>query len=347
MHRFRVFVSYDRQDRDLSQKLKEKLEARGLEVFRDDTIGFGALFSDEIKDLIARSHCFLPLITQASKNSTWVYLETGYAVSLNIPIIPIVIRGTEKDLHEPLSSLNAMIVDDDFADINNIEEEQLNRIITPARPVSVFEIMQWPETRTDLLVKRADRALDAGNYGTIRQKAAFSTFYLPSSDFDRDLWEKMSGTNPRSDYYQYLLSQERRSLGQHIERSKDDTTCKLIIDPSIKLPYCGTEAAKLRLQSLLEFLRDDKFHNKTEIVISSSAKRHHLTIVGDFFSAESHIPSPQGYRNTIFHFHPPTVYRILRQFDQEFDELYKSQFIGGKTPKENAIDAIQKEIDGE
>jgi len=59
--------------------------------------------------------------------------------------------------------------------------------------------------------------------------------------------------------------------------------------------------------------------DKVRITISPRPVETHLTIVGDWFAAESLTPRPgRGDRQTTFTWHGPTALRYARAFDQAF-----------------------------
>jgi hypothetical protein len=321
MHPFRVFVSYAREDRELAATLVARLRDANLQPLWDQDIAAGVPFSDEIKGLIAHSHLFMPLITELSESSAWVHQETGFAIAMRIPILPIIVDA-DRTPNVFIASLQAVLIDCTFANLGKkLQEINLEHLVLPIipRPTSFFEVAEWPEKRTELLVEYTARELQVGNYGLIRQKAAFSSFYIPHN-MREEMWGQLDGEAPRSEYYHYLLSEERRTLGMHVEQQG----CSLIINPTVSGQYCGDAAMRCRLEKLLEFL--EAFPDeKIKVVLSYTARRNNLTIVGDWFAAESRIPSRQGYRHTIFTFHPPTVLRRIRQFDDEFDKICKEQ----------------------
>jgi hypothetical protein len=76
------------------------------------------------------------------------------------------------------------------------------------------------------------------------------------------------------------------------------------------------------------------------------AKEGSLTIVGDWFVAESMVPRPEGYRQTVFTWHAPTVLRWVQKFDQEFKELCEMSNLKHKVSCEAAIEGIEKIIRG-
>ena len=61
-----------------------------------------------------------------------------------------------------------------------------------------------------------------------------------------------------------------------------------------------------------------------------------MTIVGDWFVAESKIPQKIGYRQTKINWHTPTVWRRVCAFDDEFKKLHRTN---GKSRLE-AMDEI-------
>ncbi|PYP82102.1 MAG: hypothetical protein DMF61_27360 [Blastocatellia bacterium AA13] len=68
-------------------------------------------------------------------------------------------------------------------------------------------------------------------------------------------------------------------------------------------------------------------------------------MVGDWFVAESLIPrAGEGYRQTIFSWHAPTVLRWMRKFDEEFEELYKQSNLASNASRRWAIEEIEQII---
>nr|VFJ87469.1 MAG: TIR domain-containing protein [Candidatus Kentron sp. H]VFJ89095.1 MAG: TIR domain-containing protein [Candidatus Kentron sp. H]VFJ95785.1 MAG: TIR domain-containing protein [Candidatus Kentron sp. H] len=344
MYKFRVFISYARGDPELAEKLSKKLEEAELEPVWDDSIQAGTQFSDEIKGFIANSHIFIPLITDKSRSSSWVHQEIGFAIALKVPVLPIVIgKQDQTDLKGLLASFQHITVDEELSDlIEKLKEIDLKRLVSPPPPrtTDMFDIAEWPEERTERLIKYSDRELQLNHFGMVRQKAAFSSFYIPYNA-KSDIWEKLDGEIKRSEYYRYLLGEERRTLGEHIQQKG----CRLIMYPTIEDHFGGADAACFRLKKLKEFL-ESMPDEKVKVVFSESARRNNLTIVGDRFVAESRIPRPQGYRHTIFKFHPPTVYQAIEQFDIEFDKIHDEEkrlgHLNNRSSRQYAIEKVEK-----
>src|SRR5438309_384729 len=96
-HKYRIFLSYARVDRQLAERIVEALERAGTQVLWDKNISAGHPFSEAIRGFIANSHIFMPLITAQSKNRPWLHREQGYALALNVPLVPLVIGSTDAE----------------------------------------------------------------------------------------------------------------------------------------------------------------------------------------------------------------------------------------------------------
>ena len=92
----RAFVSYTHDDLDIAKEVASVLEAQQIAADWDRNIQPGTAFTDAIKSRILHSHVFVPLITERSQRRPWIHQETGYAMALNIPVLPLVF-GTVDD----------------------------------------------------------------------------------------------------------------------------------------------------------------------------------------------------------------------------------------------------------
>lgn len=318
---FRVFISYSHADIEIVRKMAALLEEMGLHPLWDRDIHPGTPFTDTIKELIARSHIFIPLITENSHHRPWVHQETGFATALNLPIVPIAI---DKNLpSEMIASLHAISVDADLNDLpDRLREVNLGQLVLPEpkKPHGVIEIAEWPEVRTEFLTRYAKWVIELGVYGHVRHRGILSSFSIPDKDMDDPVWKVWGKDTAQSDYLFILQREERRLLEQHTR----EAGCSLLIDPTTTLTVRGAEVRKSRLTTLLEFISAvpaDKLH----IVMSTKARQGNIVMVGDYFVAESAAPRPGGYVQTIFNTHPPTVLQKIRRFDQEFEDLYATE----------------------
>lgn len=317
MHHFRIFVSYASEDRQLAGILVSALRDLKLEPVWDKDIRPGTPFTDAIKGLISHVHVFMPVITDNSQKRPWVNQETGYAMALNIPVLPVAVNTLPAEM---ISQLQAISVNADGTDLaEKLSEINFEQLVSPPppKPQSTVEIADWPETRTELMARYANLIIELGSYGQLRQRGALSSFCIPNKDIDHQAWKDREGPYPRSRYFLSLLREERRALEKHVR----ERGCLLMIDPAMEFSKVGVTARRARLESLQEFLKSMP-EDKVRVVITPHAREGNLTIVGDWFVAESLTPrAGEGFKQTIFNWHAPTVLRWIRRFDDEFEEV--------------------------
>ena len=333
---FRAFISYSHDDLPLVERLVEILEHElGIIPTYDVDIHPGTSFSEAIRGLIARSHLFIPVITNRSHNSYWVNQEIGYALALSIAILPIAIKEDHapSGMSEMIAHLQAIITQPDFTNLPaQLRELKLTQLIAPTdwQPTSMVEIADWPETRTEVLIKYINWVDSIGKFGRVRTYGLYSSFSLPDSELDAEIWNAFGKT---SDYHRHLLREERRALERHARVSG----CSLIINPQ---PIAGappdSQPRLIILKEFLESMDDDK----VTIVISPSQQYENIIIVGDYFAAESMVHRPGGYRQTLFHSHAPSVFRHISKFDQRLAALLKGQNLEPKDSRRAAIEKL-------
>ena len=325
---FRVFVSYSHEDRKLAAEVIRILgEEMHMAPVSDENIHPGSPFTNAIKGLIAHAHVFLALITPSSIGRPWVHQETGYAMALDIPVLPVAI-GDDKDFPDMqmIAQLEAVRVRADLSDLQErLTEVDLANVVFPGPPPpsASIEIAEHPEQRAEMLAKAAKRLLRHGTYAHFRQKGALSSFCIPDEDPRNPVWDCREDNRIRSTYYRELQRQERIAFERHARARKSDETplgCSLIIDPDITFREQAPSARRSRLSVLLHFL-ETMADDAVEVVMTPRARDMNLTILGDWFAAESIVPRPrEGYRQTVFHWHGPTVLEWMRRFDREFSE---------------------------
>jgi hypothetical protein len=340
--KYRVFVSYSHEDQTKFDTLLETLtDDFKLEVLSDRNIGAGTPFTDAIKGLISHAHLFIPLITQNANLKPWVHQETGFAMARDIPILPIVVEDAGMPT-EMIAQLQAIKVKSDLSDLaDRLRDTPVESLIfpKPAPPCEMVKIAEWPEQRTQWLTEYANRVKDLKYAGKFRQRGALSSFCIPDADISDEIWQRREGDQRRSDYYRHLQREERRALEWHATRAG----CKLIVDPSLEFKNRSLDQTLARLETLLAFLESAKDY-PVEIVLSPLAREGSLTLVGDWFVAESLVPRPGGYLQTIFNWHAPTVSRWVQRFDELFHDLCQKQNLDPANSRKVAIEQISLKI---
>ncbi len=153
-----------------------------------------------------------------------------------------------------------------------------------------------------------------------------SSFHIPDKITSDPVWEERYGNYGKSLYQSELLRNERLALSKHAENAG----CRLIISDG---KYIENELGKLgrkssliarksRLETLKTFL-ESMPPEKVEIVIKENLdSEQSVTIVGDWFAAESFSRSiKDGYRQTLFTRHAPSILSRIKQFDEEFNSI--------------------------
>jgi hypothetical protein len=219
--------------------------------------------------------------------------------------------------------------------------------------VAMFECADRLRQRTALLTEWTQRLIDDGEFGRIRQRAAFSSFSIPSRGPANEVWEVREGNSPRSHEVRALLRKERDLMERHAR----EAGCDLIVDPYVHVVERQTGSARLeavhaprstrvRLEILRDFLQsmpDDKIR----VVFQRGKIDGSFSSVGDWFFAEAVVPRYLGgYRKTIFTEHGPTVLSRIEEFDRELRELLDDMWPGGQSSREVAISTIGEIIEG-
>lgn len=345
MYAFRVFLSYAHEDEKLARRVAAFLKKQGLINMWDRSIDPGKPFTEEIKTRIECSHLFMPLITRNSSKRPWVHQETGCAMGMKVPVLPIAI-GRMPD--EMIRELHAAKVGPRLQGLaDELTETRIEQtVLPPGHPPSATYInADHAERRAHLIAESAAkvRHLDkTGSGGRVRQRGAFSSFCLPDAPPDDRIWHDREGPRRlwRSAYYHELQWEERKELELHAKASG----CELVLDPWMKLPLNGSRARRVRLETVAEFLRTMD-QELLCLVLCRRLEARNLLIVGDWFSAESITPrAGVGYQQTLFTWHAPFVLYQVRQFDDMFARLGQDRRETANSSLAAAIARIEKII---
>jgi hypothetical protein len=97
-----IFLSYDREDASIAQRLARALRDEGWSVWCDQQIPAGKTFAEVIQEKVAAARCVVVLWSKTSVKSKWVEIEahTGYnrgilipaALVTNMEILPLAFR---------------------------------------------------------------------------------------------------------------------------------------------------------------------------------------------------------------------------------------------------------------
>jgi hypothetical protein len=339
MNRCRVFISYSHRDADLAKRIEAHLRRQKVAVLWDENFEYGRGFHEQIKTFIAYAHVFLPIITQDSRARGWVHQEIGYAIALNVPVLPIAVGITPGEM---LEGLQAIWLEDRDATLAGkltfaVLDQLIQRQDDPAK--ALYVCAEEAEHRAVMMRQHSEEVLRLHQAGRVRQRGALSSFHIPTQTTLHRVWKDRYDGKPRSAFYCELQRQERLSLERHARTSG----CKLIICPEVTYDEYGPLARITRLQGLIDFLKampDDK----VEIARGPKLEQgENLTVVGDWFSASSLSGAPtKGYRQTIFTRHAPTVRAHIQLFDAAFEEAMQARPWTAKSSRLGAIGMLSR-----
>ncbi len=319
---YRIFISYSHQDENLVGRIAEILKENGMKPLWDRGFAYGHGFHDQIKLFIAHAHVFLPVITRAADDRKWVHQEIGYAMALNIPVLPVVLGGSPGEMIQQIHAVQLQ---------GDLQHPDLDALKTHLSMVVIANLVQrysdsdlaqyqcagFAEDRAALLAKYSNDVLSLGEYGLVRQKGGLSSFHIPNNSLSHPIWKERYGGHDRGPVHCRLQRKERIALDAHARMAG----CRLIINPNLQYRKWGRSARIVRLRNLIDFLEsmDD---GDCQVAIDREMKHDEsLTIVGDWFFAESvSARVGQGYRQTIFSRHAPSMLNMIEAFDLEFQE---------------------------
>lgn len=343
MSKYRVFISYSHQDLDLVLRIVQILEDNDLTPMWDRDFAYGQGFHKQIKNFIAHAHIFLPIITETSDQRKWVHQEIGYAMALNVPVLPVAVGKLPGEMLREIHAIQA------GADLSALKQPlsraAIHNLVRSRAETgcALYQCAEFAEDRASTMVKYCDDVSALGFRDVVRQKGALSSFHIPDKTITHPVWQARYGPVNRGHGHTQLQRKERIALEDHARTAG----CKLIINPYIVYVQYGDAARRVRLECLLEFLASMP-DDKCQVAIHEQMEHaESVTILGDWFAAESvSAQIGQGYRQTIFTRHAPSMMSKIDAFDQEFRERLAAHGWVAETSRTAAISTIQEVIAG-
>lgn len=316
--RLRIFISYSHEDMERVKLIAKVIEKNGMEAIYDDKSGLhvGTGFEDEIIHFITHAHIFLPLLTETSLKRPWVQQEIGYAVASRVPTVPVAIGCEPGEFLHGIQAIQLKTLDK--VRLQERLTEKALRICLQKSPVrgSLYECADTTDERAMLLAEYARAVTLTGGSGLVRQLGGLSSFHIPDENIDHPLWQLRYGKQHQAQFHRKVLLEERLALTEHAKKKG----CRIIIDPDLKYEFYGDKARQTRLECLLRFLHRMK-GVRCEVAMANIAMSESITIVGDWFAAHSISGKMgDGYRQTIFTRHAPTIATMIEEFDRRFNQ---------------------------
>lgn len=342
MESYRVFLAYSSEDVDIRQRIVEHLKSIGAKPIWDEEFDVGLPFPDQIKEKIRFAHIFMPILTNSISETPWIHQEIGFANALNIPVVPLAIGKLPEALINAIHAVRLSRNPDRPELEQALSAQVLSRVVE--RAVSelpgAFERADFALERTSVLVKYASLVAASGDSAKVRHWGVFSTFSLPKEDIGHQFWDDREGDSKRSPEARIQLREERVKFEKLASAHGSD----FIIYPTANLKHLPAKAKFARLESLYRYLESADGVNIRAIITCPKRVRGSLHIVGDWFFAESVSGRPDGFRQTTFTRHAPTVIRRAREFDLVFEELHATYVRDGKSSRQITMEKIKHAI---
>lgn len=314
----RVFISYSHEDAEAVKSIVGVLKENGLTVFWDQDFAFGRGFQEQIKNFIAYAHVFIPVITAKSSQRGWVHQEIGYALALNVPVLPVAVEVLPAQMIE---QLHAIKVSGDPAQLKaDLSVAVIDKLVGAVSEPSqaLFQCASQQEERAAMITRFAREVLSLGAHGHVRQRGGLSAFDIPERPVSNIVWRERYERIPRTPFQCELLREQRLALGEHAK----EAGVSLILKIDGTFDRYGPAARSSRLTVLRDFLNalpDDK----ARVAIDPNLEHgDNLLLVGDWFMATAASGTQgAGYRQTILSRHAPTMCHRVTRFDEELDDL--------------------------
>ncbi len=347
---FRVFLTYFHQDAPLLRRIVEVLKHNDLEPMWDENLLIGRGFDEQIKNYIAHAHVFVPLLTPAADSRKWVHQEIGYAMALNVPVLPVVMGDLPAD-REMIHSLHALCVPlgkngapVDLSPVRTHLTKATVRKLVEAHSdarLAIYACADFHEQRAAMLASYCRNVQALGRFGLVRQKGGLSSFHIPTETIKHPIWRQRYGRYERSLEHCLLLKREREALFEHARQAG----CRLIVSPKLPFRAYGRLARLVRLRTLHGFLVGMSDEQCQVALWKPEQDKENVTIVGDWFSAKSvYSQLRYGYFQTNFTRHAPSVLEAIAEFDEEFYERLRDDRVKPRDSRRRAISVIAHEL---
>lgn len=343
MYPYRVFVSYSHDDTVVAARVRERLVEIGATPMSDVDIQGGTRFGEEIRRQISFAHLFVPVLTASSKTRPWVHQEIGYAIGLGVPVLPLALDELPAGMAE---EIQAVRVKPDLSDLPlRLTQQAIEHAVSQSQETAAanYEYADKFFHRTQRLTGYARSLLKQSGPLRIRQRAAFSSFSIPSRNIRDPVWDQRDGPERHGDEVRELMRQERDLLEQHARAAGCDLILEPYVllsdDPAVDLP----PATRARLRILRDFLGSMP-DDKVRVILPRGRVVDSLTAIGDWLLAEAVVPhyKSRGYQKTAFTRHAPTVLDRVQEFERDLLEGLADDKLEAGESRSAAIEEIER-----
>jgi hypothetical protein len=203
---YRIFVSYSSEDRGLVQQIVRILRANNLEPMWDEDFAFGQGFHQQIKTFIAHAHVFLSVLTKLADQRKWVHQEIGYAMALNIPVLPVAIGSLPGEMIDQIHGVS--IAQDDVLQLSSrLTVDAVRALVdaNAARNIALHTCADSPQSRATAIAQHCEDVLALRGFGKVRQKGGLTSFHIPSEMVQNRKWKERYDRDAYN--YEHCLAQ--------------------------------------------------------------------------------------------------------------------------------------------
>jgi len=334
-NKIRVFISYSSEDQDLVEILVKILKEGGMKVLWRDNLRTGNKFGEELKVYIEHAHVFMPVLTKSSSSRGWVHQEIGYAIGLHIPVFPVTTEEIEPE--QMLKQFQATKLSNDQAILKKQLDIREFKDLIEIKPKSAkYERAARVGERARMLESYSQKVSLMKEFGLIRQKGGLSSFHIPGEWIGHRDWMDRYYPESKSDDHKELQRSERLALQKHA----DQAGCRLIINPAYAINGRDNLAAITRINTLIRFLNSMSESLIVIAIQNTETNIESLTMVGDWFLAESvSFKKGDGFTSTFFTRNATEISKRIKDFDDELNELLEKR---GWTAENSRVKAIEE-----
>jgi hypothetical protein len=334
----RIFISYSGEDQSLVDKLVEILKDNGITVLWRQKLRTGNKFDEELKVYIEHAHVFMPVLTGSSSYRGWVHQEIGYAIGLHIPVFPVTTEEIQPD--QMLKQFQATKLSTDLEILKKqLEVKEFRDLIDIKTMSAKYERAARVGERARMLVSYSNKVCLMKEYGLVRQKGGLSSFHIPEEWIGHQDWTDRYYPKSKSDDHKELQRAERLALQKHV----DHAGCRLIINPAYAINGRDNLAAITRINTLISFLNRK---SSSEIIVAiqyTETNIESLTMVGDWFLAESvSFKKEDGFTSTFFTRNATEINKRIKDFDDELYYLLNKRGWKAEKSREMAIEKLNQ-----
>lgn len=127
---YKIFISSSLRDADLAHDLAKRLDKAGLKVITTSgSVDAGENIKSKINKELRKADEIIVILTKNSVNSPWLFVEIGYASSLDKHVTPLIQGIESKELPEIIKQMNYV----KYADLDRYISKLQQRVEEPSK----------------------------------------------------------------------------------------------------------------------------------------------------------------------------------------------------------------------